>query len=1393
MSLAVLTLLLIALVPAGTPVAQASSPPTGPHVKAFSSSSVARSGGFWPPALASGPWHPEGWLMAPSPVVSQGQLTPPSDDIVPLRTLVLAGDTLSYLAAVPAFAFWSEGLLHAAPIIYEDFSSYNAYLVDDWMAYLGYFGGVEKVVYVGPSYSPDLSAWQDYLSYYYGVQPDSFEAFVSPDPYELSAMLAEEIWSFSDVAVLACFNSSAGPVAYYEEFSGELGTWTLVLNITSPIGDGEVQLASFSADETVGAFRIILDWNQTASDLDAYVLNPEPADSWPFSGTVVLFDGLGGWPLCWMATYYKPERGYYPNVLPNSTFYVLVSGYDVPQPTEYCLTVWGIPGDFYTVEVKDPDSVLYASITFNTSDYFTLYLVDPEGRLMAWDESAYLCERMGMPSPGRAEVMVAHPEVGNWTVIVSRWGGSAQTASYEGQVVLATYPDDLLDYAEGAANGAVIASLLNAPLLLVGNETVPRAVQEALRCLGARELILVDPGNRTTAGVISALEGLTGEVRHLSSMPEVVSFIRSLSNQSDVVLTDLEFLGPASLAGAYHGAPVVLFSYGGSDVFYAFQVENQWMAYWRHDVFGDPYGAPWYAFLFTPPGHGGALEYMYNVSCAFFNWLEGLGVEVPPYEWEYPYGGPVEPVTLITVLPPYYLGVWFDRVIEGRALEGRIPGYEPGESAAMLARSMLYRALVFANPGRDRVMGTFVAYAYGYPWVLLDTVYPAVLPRQNYTCNESEWIPGNATEMGFTVVNHTWPYTVCEELNEGVAFWYYSDHGANWPWTSINPWSSWGMLGFFDYLAAGLGEEPWRAFEFGGSPDNPDTHDWRATEFTPDHFVNPFYWLYFFSGLEFDLYLANVHSACMWITACEAGGSMLPYILMLHGAAAVVGSMVITTAEAGSAWGQYSTILALTEDVSYGEAYLRGLHRCSGGVYSLNKTGYYEWQGVVAGYPPTDESFWWWFYSASNGFIFYGDPELKVYKPSWSMPEAHTLAPRVRLTVSTTLARGGVPVRALVRAHDFETSTGALEAVLNVTYPDGTTVSIPMEYDASTGTFVATFTPGPGDPTGYYVLTAIVVDEDGDVGTASLTIYVDNTPPSAEVISPANGSYVGGTITVIVNATDEHALRAAELYLDGSLLASWTEPGQHSYTLDTTALADGRHLLAFRALDEAGNEAVLAVFIVVDNTPPDAGFIRPTDGYLSGSVEVLAYGFDDNLDRLELYVDGSPLASWTTAGIHSYTFNTTSLPDGPHVLELKAVDKAGNERDVKLSVVVDNTLPTAKIRAPKAGSSLTGEVAVEVFGNDTNFDHMELYIDGALVAKWTEPGAHTYRWDTTRHGDGTHVLKLVVVDKAGNKAESSVEVITKNVARSKAGAATAAGIPLLVAGAAAGFFLGKRR
>jgi len=92
------------------------------------------------------------------------------------------------------------------------------------MAYLGYFSGLEKVVYVGPGYSPDFSAWQDYLSYYYGVQSDSFEAFVSPDPYEFSAMLAEEIWSLSDVAVLACFNSSAGPVAYYEELSGELGT-----------------------------------------------------------------------------------------------------------------------------------------------------------------------------------------------------------------------------------------------------------------------------------------------------------------------------------------------------------------------------------------------------------------------------------------------------------------------------------------------------------------------------------------------------------------------------------------------------------------------------------------------------------------------------------------------------------------------------------------------------------------------------------------------------------------------------------------------------------------------------------------------------------------------------------------------------------------------------------------------------------------------------------------------------------------------------------------------------------------------------------------------------------------------------------------------------------------
>jgi len=368
-------------------------------------------------------------------------------------------------------------------------------------------------------------------------------------------------------------------------------------------------------------------------------------------------------------------------------------------------------------------------------------------------------------------------------------------------------------------------------------------------------------------------------------------------------------------------------------------------------------------------------------------------------------------------------------------------------------------------------------------------------------------------------------------------------------------------------------------------------------------------------------------------------------------------------------------------------------------------------------------------------------------------------------------------------------------------------VIIDMLGNVSAGTTLPTttsiFVP-PNTSEGYYLAIMILNGTLATTGTpitlfTFFNVTVDNTPPTGVIITPTSGSYIRGVTNVTVSGDDANFDRM-ELYIDGTLLATWTTPGEYTFALNTTAYADGGHVLTLKVIDKAGNEFETSVSITIDNTSPEVDILSPTGGYLAGTVDVMLYGFDAYLDRIELYINDTLLTSWSVNGIHTYSLDTTAYADGSYTLKAKVIDKAGNEAEANVSVVIDNTPPTAAITAPEDGAEVTGTVTITVSGDDANFDRMELYIDGALVATWTTSGTHDYEWDTTAYGDGAHRIELRVIDKAGNSAEASITVYTTNVATWRREAhtsgltlgATAAGIPLLIAGAAAGFLLRRR-
>jgi hypothetical protein len=310
----------------------------------------------------------------------------------------------------------------------------------------------------------------------------------------------------------------------------------------------------------------------------------------------------------------------------------------------------------------------------------------------------------------------------------------------------------------------------------------------------------------------------------------------------------------------------------------------------------------------------------------------------------------------------------------------------------------------------------------------------------------------------------------------------------------------------------------------------------------------------------------------------------------------------------------------------------------------------------------------------------------------------------------------------------------------------------------------------------------------GGDDTSSDDPNVDVTPPSISAINSTatdSRAIITWTTNEPADSRVEYGLTAT--YGSSSTLATALETG-HSMALNGLTPATTYHFRT-RSSDAAGNlglsaDATFTTLATPDNTAPTVSITAPTSGStVSGSLSVTATAQDNvGVVGVRFRLDNVNLGAEDTTSPYSTFWNTTTVANGAHALTAVARDAGGNTTtSAAVNVTVSNAMPdttppTVSLTVPAGGATVTGTVTVSATANDdTGVVGVQFRLDGAALGTEDLSAPYSIAWDTTATANGSHSLRALARDAAGNQTLSPIINVTVNNAPPPSGAAINAG------------------
>ena len=352
---------------------------------------------------------------------------------------------------------------------------------------------------------------------------------------------------------------------------------------------------------------------------------------------------------------------------------------------------------------------------------------------------------------------------------------------------------------------------------------------------------------------------------------------------------------------------------------------------------------------------------------------------------------------------------------------------------------------------------------------------------------------------------------------------------------------------------------------------------------------------------------------------------------------------------------------------------------------------------------------------------------------------------------------------------------------------------------------------------GKYVFSISAKDKAGNNSAdfAEQTFYIDTTAPKLTITGVKDNSANSGDLAVQILYSDtNYSPDLVTITFSGANRGKLTPDGTSTpvtngnkfefKNFDKTKDNDDIYTLDVKVVDLAGNESTQKVTFTVNrfgSTFDMSDATKAINGkYMKDPVDIVVSEVNPNNlveSEVTLYKNGTPVvltggvdydvkqtggsgeSTEYTYVIHSDNFND----DGVYSICISSVDEAGNVSENTLDIDgaalqfgVDNTVPDIVVSNLKDGTTYAADrfTAKVLISDNLMLDGVDVYLDDydTPYKSWTEEelaaivsGTGEFTFDITDASAGSHKVKIVATDAAGNKHEVEVGnfYVTKNL------------------------------